>query len=82
LKNREKLVEVYKATNQLEAEVIKGMLESFDIPSVFKANAAPSVHTFTMDGMGEVRILVLESMADRAKELIKNEPPPPGEESS
>jgi hypothetical protein len=70
LKNNEKMVEVYQARNEMEAQVIKGLLESYDIPCFMKSNAAPSVHTFTMDGMGEVRVMVLESMADKARELI------------
>jgi hypothetical protein len=70
LKNSQKMVEVYLARNEMEAQVIKGLLESFDIPCFMKSNAAPSVHTFTMDGMGEVRIMVLESLAERARELI------------
>jgi hypothetical protein len=70
LKSSQKMVEVYLARNEMEAQVIKGLLESFDIPCFMKSNAAPSVHTFTMDGMGEVRIMVLESLAERARELI------------
>ena len=72
--NREgKLVEVYCARNELEAQVIRGLLESFDIPSVLKSNAAPSVHMFTMDGMAEVKIMVLDSMAGEARGLITSE---------
>lgn len=70
---KEKLVEVYKASNEMEAQVIKGLLESYGIPSFLKSHAAPSVHMFTIDGMGEVRIMVLSSMADRARELIMSE---------
>jgi hypothetical protein len=70
LKNNEKMVEVYQARNEMEAQVIKSLLVSYDIPCFMKSNAAPSVHTFTMDGMGEVRVMVLESMADKARELI------------
>ena len=70
MKNNEKMVEVYQARNEMEAQVIKSLLESYDIPCFMKSNAAPSVHTFTMDGMGEVRIMVLASMADKARELI------------
>ncbi len=66
----EKMVEVYKAQNAMEAQVIKGLLESFDIPCFLKSNAAPSVHVLTMDGMGEVKVMVLESLAERARELI------------
>jgi len=70
LKSNEKMVEVYDAQNGMEAQVIKSLLESFGIPCFLKSNAAPSVHVLTMDGMGEVRIMVLESLAKRAKELI------------
>jgi len=64
------MVEVYHARNEMEAQVIKGLLESYDIPCFLKSNAAPSVHLFTIDGMSEVKIMVLESLADKAKELI------------
>ena len=70
MKSSQKMVEIYDARNEMEAQVIKGLLESFDIPCFMKSNAAPSVHTFTMDGMGEVRIMVLESLAEKARELI------------
>ncbi len=60
----------------MEAQVIKGLLESFNIPSVLKSNAAPSVHLLTVDGMSEVHVMVLESMAEQARELILKEPPP------
>jgi hypothetical protein len=70
LKDSEKTVEVYHARNAMEAQVIKSLLESYDIPCIFRSNAAPSVHLFTLDGMSEVKIMVLESMAARARELI------------
>ena len=75
MKNREDLVEVYKARTYMEAQVIKGLLESFNIPCILKSNAAPSVHVLTVDGMSEVRIMVLESNALKARELINQEPP-------
>lgn len=67
------MVEVYQAPNEMEAQLIKGLLESCEIPCFLKSNAAPSVHMFTIDGMGEVRVMVLDSMADRARELIKSD---------
>ena len=69
----EKLVEVYKSASELEAQVIKGLLESYGIPCLLKSNAAPSVHVFAVDGMGEVRVMVWDSMLERARELIKGE---------
>lgn len=70
MSNNERLVEVYKARHEMEAQVIRSLLESYDIPCFLKSNAAPSVHMFTVDGMAEVKVMVLDSMADRARELI------------
>ena len=66
----EKLVEVYKAAGELEAQVIKGLLECNGIPCLLKSHAAPSVHMFAVDGLGEVKVMVRASMAEKAKELI------------
>jgi hypothetical protein len=67
------MVEVYRAVGEMEAQVIKGLLESYGIPCILKSRAAPSVHTFAVDGMGEVRVMVWESMAEKAKSLIRSE---------
>jgi hypothetical protein len=64
------MVEVYKAPNEMEAQVIKSLLESYGIPCYLKSHASPSVHLFTVDGMGEFKVMVLESMAEDAKKLI------------
>ena len=70
LSKHQKMIEVYKAKGELEAQVIKGLLESYGIPCLLQSHAAGSVHSFVMDGMGEVRIMVMESMAEKAKRLI------------
>jgi hypothetical protein len=75
LNKSQKLVEVYKAQTEMEAQVIKGLLESFGIPSTLKSNAAPSVHMFTFNGMAEVKVMVLDSQANEARELIENKEP-------
>ncbi len=64
------MIEVYKAKGELEAQVIKGLLTSYGIPCLLQSHAASSVHSFVFDGMGEVRVLVLEKVADEAKRLI------------
>ena len=69
----EKLVAVYKAAGELEAQVIKGLLESYGIPCFLKSHAAPSVHMFAVDGLGEVKIMVQESLVEKAKKLIERE---------
>ncbi|MBI2832290.1 MAG: DUF2007 domain-containing protein [Chloroflexi bacterium] len=68
---KESAVEVYKATGEMEALVIKSLLESYGIPCFFKSNAAPSVHVLTIDGLGQYKIMVPASAAEEAKELIR-----------
>lgn len=70
MSTNEKLLQVYKANSEMEAQVIKGLLESYGVPCLLRSNAAPSVHMFAVDGMGEVKVMVRASMADRARELI------------
>jgi hypothetical protein len=69
----ERLIEVYRANGEAEANIIKGLLESNGIPCILRSSAAPSVHVFAIDGMGEVRVMVGESVADEAKELIRGD---------
>ncbi len=73
MSKHEKLVRVYRAAGEAEALIIKGLLESNGIPSLLQSNAAPSVHVFAIDGMGEVRVMVKESMAEEARRLIGEE---------
>ncbi len=68
-----KMVAIYRAASEAEARIIKSFLESNGIPCLLRANAAPSVHAFAIDGMGEVAILVWEDIADKARELIREE---------
>ena len=67
------LVEVYQAAGELEAQVIKGLLESNGIRCFLKSHAAPSVHVLTIDGLGEVKVMVCDSMVEKAKKLIEGE---------
>ena len=54
----------------MEALVIKGLLESHGIPCVLSSHAAPSVHALTVDGLGEVRVIVPCTQAEAANKLI------------
>ncbi len=70
---QKKTVAIYRAVSEAEARIIKSFLESNGIPCLLKANAAPSVHAFAINGMGEVSVLVWEDMAEKARELIREE---------
>ncbi len=65
--------EVYKAWGSAEAEVIKSFLNSHGIPCLLKGLVVQSVHPFTMDGLGEIKILVPEKDLALAKKLIKSQ---------
>jgi hypothetical protein len=72
LKNEhESLVKVYTAHGELEAQVIRGLLESSGIRSLMQGNAAQSMQPFVMDGMGEIKIMVTETQADEARKIIE-----------
>ncbi len=73
MSNNDRLVSVYRAAGEAEAMIIKSLLESDGIPCLLQSNAAPSVHAFAVDGMGEVRVMVEESRMQEAKRLIKGE---------
>jgi hypothetical protein len=68
----EKLVEVYRAKGESQAEIIRGLLESYGIPSMLRSNAAPSAFQFTVDEMGEYKVMVWEKDAAAARELIES----------
>ena len=64
-------MEVYRAAGEAEANVVKGLLESYGIPCLLRSLASPSVHVFSVDGMGEVRVMVPESAASEARRLVR-----------
>ncbi len=72
-RQNEKLVEIYKAKGEGEAHIIQGKLESNGIPSIVRSLAAPSVHAFVLDGLGEYRVLVPESLVEDAKQVIEGD---------
>ena len=72
-----KLVCVYYASGQLQAQIIKSHLESEGIPVLLKYESAGPVFGLTVDGLGEVRVMVPEELAEAARQII--EPMPAGE---
>jgi len=73
LSQNSELIQIYVARGEAEANVIKGLLDSYGIPNILKAQASPSVHVFTIDGMGQISIWVRKEDAEDARELIKGE---------
>jgi len=68
----EPIVEIFRAPDMPRAEMIRQMLESEGIAIAFRTNVPWGVLTFTVDGLGEVGILALESEAERARTLLRD----------
>jgi len=56
---------------ELEAHVIKGRLESEGIPVLLSYESAGLVYGITVDGIGEVRVMVPESMETEARMILE-----------
>lgn len=69
---RGELVLVFTSAGLLTAEVVKSKLESAGIPVLLQSEAQ-SVLPLTVDGMGEVRVLVPKEREQEARELLKTE---------
>jgi hypothetical protein len=65
-----KLVEVHKVMGSVEAEVVKSLLESYGIMAVLQSLIVQSVHPFTVNGLGEIKIMVTEEDYEAARDII------------
>ena len=55
---------------QMEAQIIKGRLESEGIPVLLSYESAGLIYGLTVDGLGEVKIMVPKPLAEEAKEIL------------
>ena len=69
MSTEEQLVTVYVA-RQMEAQIIKGRLESEGIPVLLSYESAGLVYGITVDGLGEVKVMVPRRLAEEAKEIL------------
>jgi hypothetical protein len=67
---REQLVSVC-TTRYMEAQIIKGRLESEGIPVLLSYESAGLVYGLTIDGLGDVKIMVPKSLAEEAKKILR-----------
>jgi hypothetical protein len=66
---RKQLVTVCTA-RYMEAQIIKGRLESEGIPVLLSYESAGLVYGLTIDGLGKVKIMVPKRLAEEAKEIL------------
>lgn len=70
------LERVFVANGLLEAEVIKGKLESYGIPVLLQRESIAAVYGFTFGGLGEVQVLVPSDRVEEARAALADESPP------
>jgi len=69
-RNKPGLVTVCTASGQLQAQVFKTKLESTGIPVLLDYESLGVVLGITVDGLGEVRVMVPEGLAEEARALL------------
>ncbi len=67
----ERLVELVNIQGEMEADILTGILESEGIRVLKKSNMAHGALPFTVDGMGEVKLCVMEEDVTMARIVIK-----------
>jgi hypothetical protein len=56
--------------NETEAQIIKGLLESEGIPVRIKQEAIGRIYGLTLNGLGQIRLLVPAENKECAKHLL------------
>ena len=70
--NKSKLVSVYSG-NYLQAQIVKGRLESEGVPALLRYEGAGLVYGITVDGLGEARVMVPEDLAQEAEAIVADQ---------
>lgn len=68
---KQEFVEIITVQGELTASVLKTHLESEGIPVLLKYESIGKVIGILANGLGEVKILVPEELAEEARQIIK-----------
>ncbi len=63
-------VVVWEAANLLEAEIVKGRLESEGIPALIRGEAVGSIYGFSTGNLARAEVMVPAPLAERAGEIL------------
>ena len=66
-------VVVWQAANQLEAEIVRGRLESEDIPAMIAGEALGHVYGLTIGQLASTDVLVPAALAEKAMEILSTD---------
>jgi len=68
--DEEKWEVAYRASGITNANIIVGRLETDGIPTRLKYEAVGAIYAITIDGLGEVDVLVPSSCLEKAREVL------------
>ncbi len=66
-------VVVWEAAHHMEAQIVKGRLESEDIPALIRGEALGQIYGFTSGGLAATDVLVPAPLADKAIDILSTE---------
>lgn len=72
MEESERLLTVYRAASQPEAEIVRGKLTAEGVPAVLRYESLGSVCGLTIDGLGQVDIQVPAKYAEGAQQIISD----------
>jgi len=70
--DQEKLITVRRLHNEVEASIVKALLEAAGIQCTLVTPVPHSVYPFTVDGLAEIRVNVLDSDVAAARTLLQD----------
>ena len=67
-----KIVLLCVVPTEIDALPIQSLLDSYGIKCILQSDVTRSVYPLVVDGLAEVRILVLEEDLSKAREILKD----------
>ena len=71
-KNEKNWRTVFKAQGMHEAAIVNGRLETEGIPVRLRYESAGPIYAITVDGLGEVQIMVPDDQFEEARRVLMN----------
>ncbi len=62
---------IFRTWSDSEAELIRGLLESYGIPCAVISDITHAVYPLTVNGLGEIRLSVPEEAAEEAEGILR-----------
>ncbi len=69
--DHDKLVVLMTTQSEPEANIVKSLLEEYGIHCALLTQVPHNIYPFTVNGLAAIRIKVLESQLEAAKELLR-----------